>query len=192
MMKILTIFNDATGCLSQKATPIPLTEEGLAEAKQIAAQLLETLTPLMPAAGLAAPQIGISKQIFIFSWDRTLDNMAVALNPEILELSDDTYFSWEACFSTMQKENVSQAVYLSRSKSLIVAYRTLDGEIVKQKLDGFAAKVFQHEFDHLQGIVDTEKAHSEAKTFSTDADLITFMQNVKKEDSLSYQKPIAL
>lgn len=191
-MKIVTIFNDHTGCLSQKATPIALTQEGLAQAKQIATQLLETLTPLMPAAGLAAPQIGISQQIFIFSWDRTLENMTVAINPQILEFGDDTYFSWEACFSTMQKENVSQAVYLSRSKSLIVEYRTLEGKIVKQKLAGFAAKVFQHEFDHLQGIVDTEKAHSDIRTFPSEAALITFMQSVKKEDSLSYQKPITL
>lgn len=191
-MKIVTIYDDKTRCLSTKAEAIAITPAGLKEANNIADQLITTLTPFMPAAGLAAPQIGISKQIFIYSWDRSIEHMVVAINPKIIALGSDTYQSWESCFSTIQDNNTSQAVYVSRAKTLQVGYVDLNGNTVKLQLEGFAAKVFQHEYDHLQGIVDTEKEHSEVKSFPTDAALITFMTEVKKEDSLSYIAPIAI
>ncbi len=68
-MKIVTIFNDRAKSLSTKAAKISLTKKGLTEAKEIAGQILKLLMPLMPAAGLAAPQIGICKQIFLYSWN---------------------------------------------------------------------------------------------------------------------------
>jgi peptide deformylase len=191
-MTIVTIFNDKTGCLSTKADNIALTPAGLTEARSIVQQLLQSLTPLMPAAGLAAPQIGISKQIFIYSWDRTLENIEAVLNPVIVEYGEESYFSWESCFSTIQENDVSQAVYISRAKSLIVEYVNREGKTVKQKLEGFAAKAFQHEYDHLQGIVDTQKENIQLNTFPSKQALIDFMTQIKKEDSLSYLKPISL
>lgn len=187
-MKILTIFDDHSHCLARKADPISLTPKGLQEAHDIAQQLLATLKPLMPAAGLAAPQIGISQQVFIFSWDRTWENMTVAINPKIISRDSDL-LGWESCFSAMQKEGISQAVYVARAKDIVVEYTTLEGERVRYHLVGFAAKVFQHEYDHLQGIVDTQKEGAVVKTFHSHQDLVTFMTNVKKEDSWGYIQP---
>jgi len=191
-MKIVTIFNDSTSCLSQKATPIPLTPAGLEEARIIAEQLLTTLTPLMPAAGLAAPQIGISKQVFIYSWDRSAENMEVVINPNTINIGSDSYTSWESCFSTIQDHDTCHAALVSRSKELSVEYTNLEGNIIRKKLQGFGAKVFQHEYDHLQGIVDTQKPDAELKTFNSKQELIAFMTTIKKEDGLSYIPPMEL
>ncbi len=191
-MPIITIFHDKAGFLSQKAQAISLNVEGLKEAKMIADQLITTLMPLMPAAGLAAPQIGISKQVFIYSWDRSIENMEVAINPNIIASDPKTYMSWEACFSTMQENDTSQAACLSRSQSVVVEYYNVNGERVKKKLEGFAAKVFQHEYDHLQGIENIKKAGAELKSFSTSLELAAFMKQIKKTDSVTYLKPTAL
>lgn len=78
-MKIITIFDGNNQCLSQKASAFMVTKEVLKQARIIADQLIKTLSPLMPAAGLAAPQIGITKQIFIYSWDRTFENIEVII-----------------------------------------------------------------------------------------------------------------
>ncbi len=191
-MEIITIFNrDKADCLSQQTMEIPLTLEGLKEAETIAHHLIETLTPLMPAAGLAAPQIGISKKVFIYSWDRSLKHIEVVINPTITDFSPDFDTSWEACFSTLQEDGVSQAALVTRAKSVNVEYTNLKGQIVKRKLEGFAAKVFQHEYDHLHGIENVRKKGAEVKNFSTKTELIKFMKNVKNKDSINYMPPLA-
>lgn len=190
-MTILTIFNDKMGCLSQKATAITFDPPGLAEAKLIAHQLSITLIPLMPAAGLAAPQIGISKQIFVYSWDRSVENMEIVINPKIITFNEPFQSSWEACFSAIQPDDISQAAFVSRAPSLLVEYYNLKGQYIQKELEGFAAKVFQHEFDHLQGIVCVRKEKTEVKTFETQEKLANFMMLEKQKETTSYLKPNA-
>jgi len=57
------------------------------------------------------------------------------------------------------------------------------------RLDGFAAKVFQHEYDHLQGLENIRKPDAILKNFDTEADLVNFMKTVHKTDATSYIKP---
>jgi peptide deformylase len=182
-MNILSIDDKKSAeILAYPCITIPLTPEGLADAKKIADQLLETIKPLMPAAGLAAPQIGISKRIFIYSWNRS--DMEVAINPTILHQSNDLNTSWEACFSATQK-----AALVTRSNSILVSYFNLEGNLIKKQLDGFSAKVFQHEYEHLEGIVCVNKAGAESKVFESEALLVEFMKQNKKIDSLNYKAP---
>lgn len=190
-MTILTVFNDKKSCLSKIAEAISLEAEGLKEASIISDKLISTLTPLMPAAGLAAPQIGISKQVFIFSWDRSIANIETVINPKIIQFNPPLQASWEACFSAMQDNNVSQAAFLSRAPRILVEYYNLKGEIIQRELEGFAAKVFQHEYDHLKGIVCVNKEGSEIKTFSSEAELTDFMMSIKQKEKTSYLKPTA-
>jgi peptide deformylase len=58
-------------------------------------------------------------------------------------------------------------------------------------LEGFAAKVFQHEYDHLQGIENIDREDAIVQAFDTKEELLSFMQQVKKEDSVCYKKPIS-
>ena len=190
--EIVTIDQDPHSCLGRLADKIVLTEEGMVEASKIAIQLREALLPLMPAAGLAAPQICVSKQMFIFSWDRSIDNLEVVINPVFEPVTDEIEESWEACFSTVQDNGRCQAAFIPRHLNIHVSYMNLEGQPKKKRLEGFAAKVFQHEYDHLQGIVCVSKAKAEVKTFATKAEFIEFMTNVKQADSAKYHKPIEL
>ena len=190
--QVVTIFDADHSVLATPATPMLLTEDGLHEAQIIADHLFKVLIPLMPAAGLAAPQVGLPRQMFIYSWDRSLEHMSVVINPKILEFSPDTYSSWESCFSTVQENGSAQAVYVARSQYIIVEYIDLSGKSVRQKLSGFAAKVFQHEYDHLHGIIDTQKNHTDLKNFASKQELLDFMVGIKKADSLDYSPPVTI
>lgn len=189
---ILKIYDEKThDILCKQSNDVILSANGLAEARFIAEQLRITLEPFMPAAGLAAPQIGYSKRLFIWSWNRSKEQMDTAINPVITDMSDDQE-SWEACLSALQDEGECQAARLSRACSIKVHYYNLDGKLIKKHLTGFAAKVFQHEYDHLLGIVCVRKAYALVKSFPTLNQLKNFMITVKSEDSLSYIKPESL
>lgn len=104
-------------------------------------------------AGIAAPQIFVSKRVFILSIRPTprypnapdLPPTAV-INPEILWASEDTEKDWEGCLSIPGIRG-----RVPRPTAIRVRYLGLDGETVEQEFRGFAARVFLHENDHLEG-----------------------------------------
>jgi peptide deformylase len=189
-MQIVTIEHDPTNCLATTAAAVPITKEGLEDAAQIVSQMQAALRPLTPAAGLAAPQIGISKQIFIFSWDRTMHHLDIAINPSFKPIGDEIIEGWEACFSAALTNGKSEAAFLKRYKKISATYTDLDGKIHQKILEDFAAKVFQHEYDHLQGIVNVKRIDAKVKSFDSKIQMIEFMTNVKKKDSISYTTPV--
>jgi len=64
------------------------------------------LKPYLPAAGLAAPQIGISKSVFIFSFDRGPKNLEAVVNPRFVPIEDTKVEGWEGCFSVMLSNGI--------------------------------------------------------------------------------------
>ncbi len=92
--------------------------------------------------GLAAPQVGISEQIFII--DTGKDAFAV-INPKILKVSGSDAME-EGCLSIPNLH-----VTIRRAKAIEVEFTDENNQRVRAKLSGLAAKVFQHEYDHLQG-----------------------------------------
>lgn len=99
------------------------------------------------AVGLAAPQVGIDKTLFVM--DPTAGEKAglleVVINPEIHN-SEGEVAMIEGCLSF---PGVTERV--SRASTLDVSYTNGAGTLVKKRLTGFPAVVFQHEFDHLNG-----------------------------------------
>jgi peptide deformylase len=186
-LKIVTIGSPEEAVLKQKTEDIRKNEFPLA--RDIAEKLFQALTPYLPAAGLAAPQIGISKSIFIFSYDRDPKNLEVVINPSFTPLEQTKIEGWEGCFSVILSDGIWKLAKVPRYENIKATYFNLEGEKVEKNLRGFAAKVFQHEYDHLQGIENIERADAEVKSFDTKEELFLFMQNVKKEDSLHYKKP---
>jgi peptide deformylase len=182
-MRIFTL-GDPDHCLTKETEVIADTPAGLQEAREIVRRLEETLRPRMPAAGLAAPQIGISKQAFIFSWDRSLQHLEAAINPSFQALDEEKNFGWEGCFSVpFALANVP------RYQTILATYTNRDGKRVTCKLQGFAARVFQHEYDHLQGIENIQRPDAKVREFKTRDDLMTFLKEVKKGDVVNYIKP---
>lgn len=105
-------------------------------------------------AGIAAPQIYVSRRVFILSirptprypHAPTLEPTAV-INPEILWVSETREKDWEGCLSVPGIRG-----RVPRPTGIRVRYLGLDGGIVEREFEGFAARVFLHEYDHLEGV----------------------------------------
>jgi peptide deformylase len=105
--------------------------------------------------GLAAPQINLTKRIFVIDTTPLADESAafrpvekVYLNPRIIH-ADDTLSSFsEGCLSIpgIFRE-------LNRPERIHVTYQNLAFETIEEELSGLEARIFQHEFDHLDGIL---------------------------------------
>ncbi len=75
---------------------------------------------------------------------------------------------------------------LCRTKTCKGFYVKTKGEFIEKTLNGFASKVFQHEYDHLQGIVASCKKNAITASFSNKEEMLAFMEDVKQEDSIRY------
>jgi peptide deformylase len=189
-LPIITVRNDSNKLLTTKTTAVNIdSEQEMAVAKEIIQALKDTLRPLLPAAGLAATQIGYSKSIFIFSWDRTEANLQVAINPTYTPIGDVKESRWEGCFSTILGCSPIAIAYVPRYVKIKAEYYNEEGKKITQILTNFAAKVFQHEYDHLQGYVNTQLDNIETKSFNTQGEMISFMGKVKKHDQTHYIAP---
>lgn len=99
--------------------------------------------------GLAAPQIGISKQLAIMNLN---DNLVTMINPVILEKSKHKVKMQEGCLSAPKI-----LVTMKRSDSLVVRYTDLKGNELVNAYTDFNARVIQHEIDHLLGVCIVDK-----------------------------------
>lgn len=119
--------------------------------------------------GLAAPQIYQSKRIFIMAShptplypnDPELEP-TIIINPKIISHSKETLKEWESCLSLPGIKGL-----VPRYKSITVRFTTRNGETVKTEYSDFIARIFQHECDHLDGIVYLDRMES-AKDIITD------------------------
>ena len=100
--------------------------------------------------GIAAPQVGILKNIiWVQRFDKDNFPFEVYLNPEIVIYSPETQTVREGCLSIPNRSETLS----SRSKAINIAYDTLKGEHKLEHVEGFTAVIFQHEVDHLNGIL---------------------------------------
>lgn len=113
--------------------------------------------------GLAAPQIGLSIRLFIIDTEPFVDEdeedveglrdfKRVIINPIIIEETGTEWKFEEGCLSIPGiREDVS------RKPDIIVEYYNENFELIEEKLSGLAARVVQHEYDHIEGILFTDK-----------------------------------
>lgn len=188
-MQILTIDHSLESILKLKTEDIRANELTLAQ--EIVNGLFLALKPHLPAAGLAAPQIGISRSVFIYSFDRDPKNLEGVINPSFTPVGDEKMEGWEGCLSVILSNGIWKLAKIPRYEKIKVQYLNVEGEKVEKVLEGFAAKVFQHECDHLQGIVNIDRKDSVVKEFATEEEMLNFIQQVKKDDSQRYVKPSA-
>lgn len=109
--------------------------------------------------GLAAPQVGKSMRLFVIDADplkdvfpETAGFKQAYLNASILERSEEEVVMEEGCLSF---PGLSERV--SRPNWVRVKYQDEKGEWHEERLEGFCARVFQHEYDHIDGILFTDK-----------------------------------
>ena len=102
--------------------------------------------------GLSANQIGMDIRAFAMIRDIEYNDVIVCFNPRIISRSDDCVWCEEGCLSFPD-----QFINVNRPDKIIVKYEDEDGKDHKITLSGFASRVFQHEFDHLNGIDFTQR-----------------------------------
>jgi len=105
-------------------------------------------------AGLAAPQVGLQQRFFVYDWD---DNPGVIINPVIVESRGEVEIT-EGCLSVpgLRWEIV-------RPAEILVNGYDLDGHELVLELDDYGARVFQHELDHLDGVLLVEHLTDEQR-----------------------------
>jgi len=138
--------------LKMKARPVGAFDDDLRD-------LVERMQRLMRDAhgiGLAGPQVGVLQRVFVFTPQR--DQVAVVVNPEIVEQSDETDVVEEGCLSI-------QGVLVPVERALRVTVAGLDanGDEVRFELDDIFARAAQHELDHLDGVLIIDRTTPEAR-----------------------------
>lgn len=152
---ILPIYTYGQPALRKQTEDIPHDYEGLEE---LIANMFETMYNAS-GVGLAAPQVGLSIRLFVIDATVMADDYAECkdfkrafINPHIVAESEETITLEEGCLSLPGiSENVSRPVWVE------VEYRDEAGEQHKERIEGYAARVFQHEYDHLEGHVFTDR-----------------------------------
>jgi len=102
--------------------------------------------------GLSANQIGISERVFVMMLNIETEETITCFNPRIIKRYEDDVWYEEGCLSFPD-----EIINIQRPNRIVVKYEDEDKKDHKIKLDGLAARVFLHEFDHLEGIVFTER-----------------------------------
>ena len=102
--------------------------------------------------GISANQIGINERVFIMVKDLEYNEILTCFNPRILKQSSKTCIMEEGCLSYPD-----EFLEIERSETVVVKYEDVNKVDHKIKLEGFAARVFLHEFDHMQGINFTQR-----------------------------------
>ena len=102
--------------------------------------------------GLSANQIGMDTRAFAMIRDIEYNDIIVCFNPVILNSSSDTNSCEEGCLSYPDK-----FINVQRPDKIDVMYEDEEGREHKIKLEGFPSRVFQHEYDHLEGIDFTQR-----------------------------------
>lgn len=132
----------------------PVSQFNTPELSKLIADMFETMAAAN-GAGLAAPQIGVNLQLVIFGFksnprypDAPNVPETVLLNPVLTPLSEEVDEAWEGCLSVPGLRGL-----VPRWSKL--RYEGVDqfGTVISREVDGFHARVVQHECDHLNGIL---------------------------------------
>ena len=134
----------------------------VAEVDDEVQRLAERMLDVMERAhgvGLAAPQLGILRRILVYRASDE-DEPKVLINPELVERSDETEVGTEGCLSLLGGE---LQVPVARHLRVRVSGRDASGDAVDLDVEGFEARVIQHEIDHLDGILIFDRAEDQER-----------------------------
>ena len=157
------IVQDGAPVLREIAKPVPEELFGTPELASIIRDMEEALDPFLEGVALAAPQIGIPYRIFIVRKDRTIEpapmqenatpvppvpENEVYINPEIVKTSRRRAKMDEGCLSVHDVYGTTK-----RHERVTIRARREDGSRFERGAGGLMAQIFEHETDHLNGIL---------------------------------------
>lgn len=142
-------------------------------------EFVESLQETMSAAsgvGIAAPQVFDPRAIIIIASrpnarypDAPLMEPLALINPQISTQSNEKTWEWEGCLSVPGLRG-----WIERSDWVEVQYRSQNGEVLLQRFEGFVARIFLHEYDHLIGKTWLDHIQSTDHIMANDVWLKTF------------------
>tara|TARA_Y100000287_G_scaffold185201_1_gene187849 strand:+ start:821 stop:1399 length:579 start_codon:yes stop_codon:yes gene_type:complete len=191
MIRSIIAYGDPV--LKKKAEKIDLSQTN--ELKLLIRDLWDTMYNAK-GVGIAAPQVGVSKAIFVadFSFFKDEDNFfekelinmkQVFINPVIVKEKGENFTYPEGCLSI---PNISENVV--RKSSLKINF--LDENLIFQEMEcsGIIARVIQHEYDHLQGVLFTDKlSYKKRKYLKEELNLISIGDIEVKYEMSFFNKP---
>lgn len=154
-MAIRKILRAGDPLLRQKSDPIPLEEIRSKEIKKLVRDMFETMAAA-DGIGLAAPQVGVLKRLVIVGFDRSARypelkqgiEQRILINPEITPLETKVEGYWEGCLSVPGMRG-----YVERPRKIRLKFYDENEEFHDEVIEGFDAVVYQHECDHLEGVL---------------------------------------
>jgi peptide deformylase len=149
----LNIYSLGNRVLRQPAKRIAKVDSSV---RQVAQQMLQTMYSAI-GIGLAAPQVGINKQLIVIDCDPDNPNTPplILINPEILSYGKEFETSEEGCLSIPK-------VYLdvTRPSEIEVSFKDEHGKAKTIKASGLLSRVIQHEMDHLNGVMFVDRVEN--------------------------------
>jgi len=144
--------------LRQQAELVEVVE-GVAIGEELGKVLLHYREVAGIGRGLAAPQIGLNKAVFVTFVD---DKLQTFINPTMVEKSRETNFYKELCLSSG-----IMATDVERPEWVVMKWTDAVGITHKERIEGFLARLYQHEEAHLRGIVNLDEAAPQGIEFVT-------------------------
>jgi peptide deformylase len=160
-MTVRTIVTLPDPVLRRKARPVTKFDKTL---QTLIDDMIDTMRDA-PGVGLAAPQVRISERVIVVEYAEPEEveegeepkevepKLYVMVNPEIVKSSPETVVGVEGCLSIPTLVGEVERAHEVRIKGL-----NRRGQPMKLKADGWLARIFQHEIDHVNGVVFTDRA----------------------------------
>ena len=149
-MSTYTVRTYGDPVLRQVAKPVDDVDGALVK---LVDDMVETMYEAV-GVGLAAPQVGVQRRLFVYDLD---DGPEVIINPEIVESSGELYHD-EGCLSI---PGLRIGIY--RPETVLLKGYDLDGNELSIEADDFMGRMFQHEVDHLDGVLMVERLDDEMR-----------------------------
>eukprot|EP00522_Entomoneis_paludosa_P010011 CAMPEP_0172457454 /NCGR_PEP_ID=MMETSP1065-20121228/22407_1 /TAXON_ID=265537 /ORGANISM="Amphiprora paludosa, Strain CCMP125" /LENGTH=251 /DNA_ID=CAMNT_0013211207 /DNA_START=206 /DNA_END=961 /DNA_ORIENTATION=- len=156
------------------------------ETQKEVARLAKEMFLIMYAAqgvGLAAPQVGVNKRLLVYNQSgdpkKWLDEV-VLINPHIVETSQAKTIETEGCLSFPEMDGL-----VERSKWIKVEALNLKGKKIKKKFVDWEARIFQHEYDHLDGKVYVDRLTTAEELAKVQPRLDELIEEYKADDALT-------
>ena len=160
MIRPILIYGDPI--LHQQAKPVTVFDK---ELEELVRDMFETMSQA-PGVGLAAPQVGVPLRLFVYNYPDDDDNprKGVVINPSITisaisQESPDPELDSEGCLSVP-----GERFALTRADQVTIEGVDLEQNPVQISAEGWFARIFQHEFDHLDGIIYVDKLPEPSKS----------------------------
>jgi len=160
-MALRTIVTLPDPVLRRKAHPVTKFDKNL---QKLIDDMIDTMRDA-PGVGLAAPQVGVSEQVIVVEYAEPEEvaegeepkevepKLYVMVNPEIVKASPETVVGVEGCLSIPMLVGE-----VERAEEVRIKGFNRRGQPMKLKVDGWLARIFQHEIDHVNGVVFTDLA----------------------------------